>query len=146
MAAPAVTTVDVTPSLPGGIVLNGTLDNDGGLSCQTKFEYGLTVAYGSATPLVTTGIGAFSATLAGLTEGVVYHYRAVAINTDGTANGADGTFTLMVQEAAYLFVGNAADVKPTGVLLATHCRELDTKTDYATKDGTNWVAWRVDYD
>ena len=49
-----------------------------------------------------------------------------------------------IQVAQYLYLGNAADVKPTGVPLPTHCWELDTKTDYATKDGTNWVAWRVD--
>ena len=51
-----------------------------------------------------------------------------------------------VKVSEYLYHGNAADVKPTGVPLPTHCWELDTKTDYATKDGTNWVAWRVNYD
>ena len=146
MAAPAVTTVAVSPSLPGGIILNGTLDNDGGQACQTKFQYGLTDAYGSETALVSTAVGAFSATLTGLQPGVTYHYRAVAVNADGTTYGADGTFTLMVQESAYLFAGNAGDIKPTGVPLPTHCWELDIKTDYVTKDGTNWVAWRANYD
>src|SRR3972149_7047058 len=49
-----------------------------------------------------------------------------------------------VKVSEYLYLGDAADVKPTGVPLPTHCWELDTKTDYATKDGTNWVAWRSD--
>ena len=49
-----------------------------------------------------------------------------------------------VKASEFLYVGNAADTKPTGVPLPTHCWELDTKKDYATKDGTNWVVWRID--
>lgn len=48
-----------------------------------------------------------------------------------------------VKVSEYLYIGNAADTKPTGVPLPTICRELDTMTEYATKDGTNWTAWET---
>ena len=51
-----------------------------------------------------------------------------------------------VKVSAYLYVGDSTDIKPTGVPLPTRCLELDTKTEYVTKDGTNWVAWRATSD
>jgi hypothetical protein len=40
-----------------------------------------------------TGIGSFTSTITGLTPGTLYHVRAYATNGDGTAYGADVTFT-----------------------------------------------------
>jgi hypothetical protein len=61
------------------------------------FEYGTTTAYGSRTP--TQGpIGGNAgrkvrADVTGLAPSTTYHFRVVATNPSGTANGADLTFT-----------------------------------------------------
>jgi hypothetical protein len=56
----------------------------------------------SANPTITdnkssdgTGAGVFSSSMAGLTSGVTYHYRAYATNNDGTSYGLDKTFSTL---------------------------------------------------
>ncbi len=60
------------------------------------FQWGLTSAYGQETTHVANGpmirAGTFGFDLTGLKYGTVYHYRAFAMNQDGTAAGADATF------------------------------------------------------
>jgi hypothetical protein len=136
-----MTTGAVSGSVPNGITLAGTLDNDGGKATQTKFEYGLTGAYGSSTPLVTTAVGAITpVTLSDLTPGVTYHYRAVGVNADGTGNGLDATFVLFTRTGIpEVYLGLSTDTKPTGVAIGSKCFETNTGDWYITKDGTNWV-------
>ena len=62
-----------------------------------RFDYGRTPQYGQQTP-ASESIGedetdhSVSTQLSGLTPGVVYHFRAVAINLNGVTNGPDQTF------------------------------------------------------
>ena len=76
--------------------LNGTV-NPSGSETTYQFEYGLTVSYGSTTPITSAGSGftavPVSAALTGLSPGTLYHFRVTATNGGGTANGADATFT-----------------------------------------------------
>ena len=62
-----------------------------------RFEYGTSPAYGSVTPDQDAGAGAApvaaSAALSGLTPATTYHYRLVVTNAEGTAVGADQSFT-----------------------------------------------------
>lgn len=93
--------------------LNGILEDDGGLVCQARFEWGGTKDYGNETPWYggfTTGM-AFSETIYNLAEGKAYHFRAVAMNAIGISYGSDMTFstlsplgpvTLISQELAQL--------------------------------------------
>jgi hypothetical protein len=79
------------------VQLNGAV-NPNGSSTTFHFEYGLTSGYGQSTPSV--GIGSdtllvvVSAVLTGLTPRVIYHYRLVATNAGGSANGGDEMFML----------------------------------------------------
>jgi DNA-binding beta-propeller fold protein YncE len=62
------------------------------------FEYGLTRSYGSSTaesplPGPTDSLLTSSATIAALTPGTLYHFRAVATNEIGVTQGLDGIFT-----------------------------------------------------
>ena len=62
------------------------------------FQYGPTTAYGSTTPSFSVGSGTASTAIAngsitGLTCNTLYHFRATATNSTGTATGADATFT-----------------------------------------------------
>ncbi|HEV2811635.1 MAG TPA: choice-of-anchor Q domain-containing protein, partial [Solirubrobacteraceae bacterium] len=63
------------------------------------FEYGTTTGYGSVTPATNAGDGSgaldVGVDLGGLVPLTTYHYRLVARNADGTAFGADQTFTTL---------------------------------------------------
>lgn len=92
---PVVETDPATSVFRNRATLNGLLNNDGGEGCFTRFEYGLTVAYGTMTPEnagVHTG-GTFQQVLTGLIPNRTYHFRARARNSAGTSLGADLTFT-----------------------------------------------------
>jgi hypothetical protein len=98
---PAILPVVVTDpaTLVTGVsaTLNGTV-NANNASTVVTFEYGTTIAYGTsvtATPSPVTGVTNTAVTyaLSGLTPNTTYHFRAVGVNSAGTANGADLTFT-----------------------------------------------------
>ncbi|MDQ2911400.1 MAG: CSLREA domain-containing protein [Actinomycetota bacterium] len=97
LAPPLVTT---TPALGIGLTsasLRGTI-SPSSQGTGYFFEYGATTAYGSTTqalflpPAGSTQI-VVSALVANLKQGTTYHFRLVAYNGDGTARGADATFT-----------------------------------------------------
>jgi hypothetical protein len=94
---PTVTTTVATGVNATIATLNGTV-NANNLSTTVTFNYGLTVAYGTTVPGVpatvtgttTTNV---SASLTGLTANTTYHYRVSGVNSAGTSNGSDMTFT-----------------------------------------------------
>ena len=77
--------------------LKGEITDDGGdPNLYVWFQYGKTTNYGSETSHQTKiGTGDFTATVSGLDNCSVYHYRAVAKHRDfnDTNYGADKTFT-----------------------------------------------------
>jgi alpha-tubulin suppressor-like RCC1 family protein len=73
-------------------------------SMAVSFDYGTTNAYGTnvaATPTPVSGGTAtpVSAAITGLLPGTTYHYRVNGINSVGTLNGADLTFTTLSNNA-----------------------------------------------
>ncbi len=97
---PAVTTDPVTPSsiTMTFAVLNGTLTSMGGATAVSEgFEYGTTTAYGSTyTVASATVLGSFTGGPSSLLVcNTLYHYRAFATNSVGTAYGIDRTFTTL---------------------------------------------------
>jgi len=92
---PAVTTNAATNITCTGATLNAGV-NPNGLATNYHFEWGTTVSYGNSTSTLSAGAGSavvnVSALLTGLTSGTTYHYRIVAVNSDGTSNGSDMTF------------------------------------------------------
>ena len=94
---PVATTGAASGLADHSAVANGTLDPQL-LDSSWHVEYGLTTAYGSATapqttPGTTVGSAIVSAPLPGLKANTIYHYRLVASNGVGSAQGADTTFT-----------------------------------------------------
>ena len=87
-AASGITTVAGT--------LNGTI-NPNGLSSTYHLEWGTTTAYGNSTTTTSAGSGStvvnVNAGISGLATGTTYHYRLVGVNSDGTTNSNDMTFT-----------------------------------------------------
>jgi phosphodiesterase/alkaline phosphatase D-like protein len=95
--APLATTGSATGITETGATVSGTV-NARGASTTVTFEYGETPSYGtsiSATPSPVTGSTdtAVSAVLGGLDPGTTYHFRVVGTSANGTATGADQTFT-----------------------------------------------------
>ncbi|MDQ2631856.1 MAG: fibronectin type III domain-containing protein [Actinomycetota bacterium] len=101
-AAPALALSPAVESLPAssieekGATLKGKV-NPGGAETKAYFEYGTTTAYGSKTAEVSLGSGTstleHSQAIGGLSANTTYHYRIVAINSTGSAQGVDKTFT-----------------------------------------------------
>ena len=94
-----VSTGDATEVKQESATLNGTVDPEG-LATTYYFEYGRTPAYGSTTSTppgsdlgtTTPGDHAVSAPITGLEPGKTYHYRIVAVNSNGTSKGVDRVF------------------------------------------------------
>lgn len=97
--APTVTTDAATALTSSGATLNGKVSSNGARTTVT-FDYGLTTAYGSTATAAQSPLAASSApetavstAVTGLTCNTLYHYRVKGVNSLGTANGNDLTFT-----------------------------------------------------
>jgi hypothetical protein len=96
IVTPAVLTTDNATSVTEtSAVLNGTLIDDGGGTCQYSFEWGTTSGIYTAniswTGPLTTG-DTFSTTLSSLAKGQKYYFRAKVKNSDGTVYGSQLDF------------------------------------------------------
>jgi phosphodiesterase/alkaline phosphatase D-like protein len=146
-AAPSATTGPVTSVGPTTATISGTV-NPNGTATSVHFQYGTSTAYGSVTQSAnigsgTSGVGV-SATINGLNAGTTYHYRVVATNSSGTANGADGILT--TSSAPAVVTGNASSITATSATLngtvnpssrsTTWYFEYGTSTNYGTKTTT----------
>ena len=96
-ALPSATTSPAGGLAPTAATLHGQATNPDLKAGTTYFQWGTSAGYGSQTPAqslgAASGPAALAAPLAGLHPGTTYHFRAVAINPDGTSYGADETFT-----------------------------------------------------
>ena len=93
---PIVTTTAATGVTVTAGTMNGTV-NPNGLATTYHFEWGTSISYGTSTTAVSAGSGTaalpVSSSLSALTTGTTYHYRLVGVNSQGTTNGYDMTFT-----------------------------------------------------
>jgi phosphodiesterase/alkaline phosphatase D-like protein len=96
--APVAVTNAATLVAPTTARLNATV-NPGGATTSAQIEWGTTTAYGSTSASQSLGTGANDVTLShnltGLLANTQYHYRVVSTNLNGTAIGADRTFTTL---------------------------------------------------
>ncbi len=96
--APAATTLAAEGLKETEATLKGTV-NPGGEATEYFFEYGAGTGYGQTTEKATVSASAdnqgVSATLKGLTPGTEYHFRLVAKNKQGPAEGLDHSFKTM---------------------------------------------------
>jgi hypothetical protein len=96
---PGAWTLSASPITPTGATLNGTV-NPNGWPTTAWFQWGNTTNYGNLTSATNQGSGTtalpLSATLAGLTPKVTYHFRVAATNDYGLAYGSDQSFTPLI--------------------------------------------------
>jgi phosphodiesterase/alkaline phosphatase D-like protein len=137
---PLLPTVDSTSAsdvAPTTATLTAMI-NPGNGATLVIFDYGPGLSYGSRTlpTEATPADGAdhpLSAQLTGLTPGTTYHYRAVAINFNGVATGADETFS--TPDAPIVGGGSATGVTQTGALLSGNVQPGFSPTSYQFEYG-----------
>jgi hypothetical protein len=114
--APVMVTGSAASITTTTAILQGTLDSLGtALSAECYFEYGLTVAYGTATVEQTkTATGSFNQSILGLSSGVTYHFRAAArYNGTEYSYGSDNTFVTIAATPPSITTNTAAAVNET---------------------------------
>jgi uncharacterized protein (TIGR02145 family) len=99
--SPTPTAASATNIDTANATLNGSV-NANYLSTVVTFEYGTTTSYGSTitatqSPVTGNTSTSVSADITGLTAGSIYHYRISAVNSLGTTNSNDITFTTLGQ-------------------------------------------------
>ena len=116
-AAPAAATGDAGTPSASAVTVSGTATPNRASSYH--FDYGTTTGYGSTTAATALAAGTSavpaSANLTGLAPATTYHYRLVVTNVDGTAVGADRTFT--TPSAPLATTGAATNIKQNSVTL-----------------------------
>ena len=115
-SAPTVTTKNATSIQTSSAQLNGTV-NANYYSTVVTFEYGTTTTYGSTATATQSPVSGgtnsnVSAPITGLTAGTIYHYSIKAVNSLGTTNSNDITFTTLgqVPTSATLVASNITTV------------------------------------
>ena len=95
---PVVATSDSVSIIKSIITVRGNVISEGSSTIIAKGICWST----TANPLITnsktndgSGVGSFTSLLSGLNDNTLYHYRAYATNSIGTAYGADFTFTTL---------------------------------------------------
>ena len=135
---PSVTTLDATAVTSTTATLNGII-NPNGLSSMYHFEWGTTVSYGNSTTTASAGSGttnvAVSANLSGLSSGTTYHFRLVGVNSDGTTNGNDMTFTPSAAVVLIVLPPNQNVTDPGGT---TNFTVTSNVSWTAISDATSW--------
>jgi hypothetical protein len=95
-SAPTVATGPATSLNETEATLEGTVDPGGSQATEYFFEYGTNSSYGHATAVKSLPADnlnhAVTTRLTGLTPGTEYHFRLVAKNPVGSADGGDHTF------------------------------------------------------
>jgi hypothetical protein len=130
-----VSTATATSILATSAVLGGNVTSDGNNTVtENGVCYSITQNPTTANTKIAigSGTGAFSNTVTGLTAGASYYVRAYAINGQGTAYGAQISFTTSVLLAATVTTTAATNIGSTSVVLGGN----------VTSDGSSTVTER----
>lgn len=128
--APEASTGEPAAVLRAGATLQGSV-NPEEAATSYFFEYGPTETYGTKSAVFSAGSGntpvEVSLPVSGLSGNTTYHYRIVAENENGIAEGFDTSFTTPAVEG--VLTGTATDVSTSEATLSGSFEpnELDTR-------------------
>jgi DNA-binding beta-propeller fold protein YncE len=146
---PLTTLPDVVTGPPSSVQANaatitGSVDPAGGPDASCSFQWGAVDQFGEFTytnssPCQPTGpfnaFQAVTAGLSGLTVGTTYHYRIISETANGTAFGADQSFTST--NAPLISVVQATEVNATNARLRAVVNPNGSETAYHFEYGTD---------
>jgi phospholipase C len=117
--------------------LNARVNPNGASVSSCRFEFGTTALYGAQTPCTPEpGAGkvpvAVSGTASSLAAGTTYHYHVVAMNSGGSGEGEDRTFTTLPNPPA------TTAVKPDAGLVGGGTEVTITGTGFAQATGVRF--------
>lgn len=141
-ASPTVTTLSAASVTQTAATLRADV-NPHGAATTFAFQYGTSSAYGSQTPERDAGRGddprRVTFRLTGLTPGVRYHYRVIAVNADGTTTGSDRSFRTRLPPVQPPAVLGTAPFAPTatGVAFTALLNPNGASTTYRFQYGTS---------
>jgi hypothetical protein len=152
-ALPDVAAGQPSAATPTSATLNGTVDPVGSALSDCHFDYGASTAYGQSAPCASplpagASPAPVSAQLSGLQPDTTYHFRLVAADASGAANGADQTFTTTGPPTARgATVTGVADSTAT-LVARVNAHGFDTQVhfDYGTSSGYGQSAPAPDQD
>jgi len=137
---PPTADTDIATNLTGtSATLQGVV-NPVGRETSYQFEYGLTTEYGSKAPATAKSVGSgaedvvVGEQIANLEPGTTYHYRIVATNEIGEAEGEDLTFTTRLPPS--VLTGAADAIGETSAGLAGSVESHGLATTYQFEFGT----------
>jgi len=141
---PEVTTNDATGVEETNATIHGYLSGHGGESCTVWFEYGASTGYGNTTNNQTKTIFEnFTENISSLSQGTLYHYRAVANNSNSTDYGSDKAFLTKPLAPVSITVSihnltalNLTWVKGTGANNTVIERNATAVTNWSRGEGT----------
>lgn len=149
-AIPAIYEISSSDLSLWGATMQGTV-NANGIVTNVVFEYGTSIAYGSAidaeqSPVTGGSNTSVSARVSNLDPATLYHYRIKATNIIGTSYSVDSTFTTYGGPAEAATEGHlypssdgilaCGSVKPPLGITAVYSFEYGPTTDYG-----NWTEW-----
>jgi hypothetical protein len=113
--------------------------NPKGNSTRTKFEWGLTPAFGMETDLVSVGSGpsdqSVSEDLTDLAPGTKYYYRVIATSSRGTTNGSTRSFTTAPVQKPTAVTGGAGSIGKSAATVSGTVNAGGGTTTYAFEYG-----------
>jgi hypothetical protein len=119
IALPKVITGDASDITTNAANLQGSVVTHGQVT-DFYFQYGTSDAYGSATPIDSISVdGAVTTGITGLAEDIIYHFRLVASNRQGTSYGDDQTFqtSTSLPTPPQAITGEASEIKTDAAYL-----------------------------
>lgn len=141
VTAPTATTSAATSLSATGATLNGTVASNRATTA-VSFEYGTTTSYGNSVTATPSSLAAsassttVSAALTGLTCNTTYHFRVKGVNSEGTGNGGDLSFTT----SACPFTCTPPSNIPSGVSVTCQCDTFGrVNLNPSTIFNSNWV-------
>ncbi len=143
---PTVSTLAASSVTQTTAIINGSV-NPNGQATTYHFEWGTSTSYDRQTGDKSAGSGSNDVNvyegLTGLTPGTTYHYRLVAVNPSGTAQGQDKTFTTEPIAVAVPVVssGDADNVTATSARLTGTVNPSGASTEYRFEYGTNSTSY-----
>jgi len=147
------TVADTTAPLISQVAVTNISDSAATIQWSTnelsdsRVEYGLTIAYGSMTPLDTNMISQHSLDLSGLVPGTLYHYRVWSADGAGNmAYSSDETFETTVSgdvTPPQIFSIEVSALSDTAATISWSTDELaDSKVEYGLAPGS--YDWSVE--